>query len=104
MLALAQRLVGQPIDFVHHRIRHRKAPNRGAAAMHHDVGARAAERAIKRVGKANIERARMPTVQPELAGPYRIEALGGLAVALAFLGTQISRPKTDWIGGEELEA
>src|SRR5262245_14729888 len=61
----------------------------------------APERAIERVGIADVERQVVGRVGIHLPGRDRIEALGRLAVALLDLGAEFARPAADWIGLQE---
>src|SRR5262245_48528413 len=60
--------------------------------------------AVERVGKAQVERARLTTLPVQLLGADPVDAFRRLPVAFAQLGAQASRPEADWIDAKQLEA
>src|SRR5215510_10175496 len=85
-------------DFLHGRIRHGKAPDRMAAAMHHDRRAGPAKGAIERIGEINVERPRVPALETKLAVVDPIKAFGSLTIPLTVLWSELSRPEAYGIG------
>ena len=101
-LAATERVARQRIDLARRLVGHGIAAGRGAGAMHHEIGAGAAERPVIGVGKADIEREVIGRLRVHLAGGDRIEALRRLAVAFLDLRAELPGPFADRIGGEQL--
>jgi len=102
-LPLVQRSLGEEIDLLHGGICHCEAPDRGAAAMHHNGRTCPSQSSVEDIGKIDVKRARVPSREPKLLEVDAIETSGCLPIALALFGAQLSGPGTDSINSKELE-
>ncbi len=103
-LAVIERRRDEGPDLVHDLVGHGIAADRCAAAVHHEERAGAALLPVVHIGKAEIEGKMHPAVRIELLLGHGVEAFRRLPVAFFELRPKPSRPQTDRIGGEALEA
>ena len=98
LLPAGERLAREDIDLLHHRVGHGVAARGGAIAMHHQIGPRAAERAVVGVGVAHVEGEVVFALRIHQVLVDQIEPFRRLPVALLQLGPEPARIGTDRIG------